>query len=431
MCPAGSLPAEAVDGGGPMNHETAESSESGEPSETLLAIRAKSIMTLAGEGPARAARLFAPLKKIDNGVLLVRGGLVEDVLPWSQAKLPADALVRDVGAVCLAPACVNAHTHLELSHLAEKTRWGRGFTAWLQSLIPLLGAAPQADAVESACAALALYGTLYVGNITGSLPGGTVLADAACNEAGLTANHFCEWFGFGAPFADGERPWPPRCRQALADDPFLMARCAPGGHALYSTGPEVLSAARQDCSRMGRVFSFHLAESPEETQLLTSGSGPLRDLYAGVVLPPDWSAPGLRPLAYAVKLGLLGPGTLAVHGVQLDAQEVEVLAASGAALCLCPRSNRNLGVGVPPVRELMESGALLCLGTDGLTSNRDLDVRKEAVWLRETMDVPPEALVRMLTVNGAAALNLLGCGAGRLEKGGPADFCVLPETLTY
>ena len=359
MCPVGSLPAEAVDGGGPMNPENTESPESDEPSEALLAIRAKSILTLGGEGPARAARLFAPLKKIDNGVLLVRDGLVEDVLPWSQAKLPAGTLVRDVGAVCLAPACVNAHTHLELSHLAEKTRWGRGFTAWLQSLIPLLGAAPQADAVESACAALALYGTLYVGNITGSLPGGTVLADAACNEAGLTASHFCEWFGFGAPFADGERPWPPRCRQALADDPFLMARCAPGGHALYSTGPEILSAARQDCSRMGRVFSFHLAESPEETQLLTSGSGPLRDLYAGVVLPPDWSAPGLRPLAYAVKLGLLGPGTLAVHGVQLDAQEVEVLAASGAALCLCTRSNRNLGVGLPPVRELRESGALL------------------------------------------------------------------------
>ena len=215
-----------------MNPENTESPESDEPSEALLAIRAKSILTLGGEGPARAARLFAPLKKIDNGVLLVRDGLVEDVLPWSQAKLPAGTLVRDVGAVCLAPACVNAHTHLELSHLAEKTRWGRGFTAWLQSLIPLLGAAPQADAVESACATLALYGTLYVGNITGSLPGGTVLADAACNEAGLTASHFCEWFGFGAPFADGERPWPPRCRQALADDPFLMARCAPGGHAL-------------------------------------------------------------------------------------------------------------------------------------------------------------------------------------------------------
>jgi Cytosine deaminase and related metal-dependent hydrolases len=117
--------------------------------------------------------------------------------------------------------------------------------------------------------------------------------------------------------------------------------------------------------------------------------------------------------------------------VQLDAQKVKVLPPA-ARPCACARARTAILVlGCRPVRELMESGALLCLGTDGLTSNRDLDVRKEAVWLRETMDVPPEALVRMLTVNGAAALNLLGCGAGRLEKGGPADFCVLPENLTY
>ena len=145
----------------------------------------------------------------------------------------------------------------------------------------------------------------------------------------------------------------------------------------------------------------------------------------------DWRAPGLRPLAYALRLGLLCAGTLAVHGVQLDQQEVEVLAASGAALCLCPRSNRRLDVGLAPVRELMESGCLLCLGTDGLTSNRDLDVRQEAAWLRETLDVPPEALVRLLTVNGVAALNLQASGAGRLEPGAPADFCVLPEALVY
>ena len=112
-------------------------------------------------------------------------------------------------------------------------------------------------------------------------------------------------------------------------------------------------------------------------------SGRSPPLAAGRHAPKRIAATPHR--AYALKLGLLGSGTLAVHGTQLDAQEVEVLAASGAALCLCPRSNRNLGVGVPPVRELMESGALLCLGTDGLTSNRDLDVRKEAVWLRETM----------------------------------------------
>ena len=54
-----------------------------------LAIRARSIVTLAGEGPSRGARLFAPLKKIDNAVLIVRGGLVEEVRPWSAAAAPA------------------------------------------------------------------------------------------------------------------------------------------------------------------------------------------------------------------------------------------------------------------------------------------------------------------------------------------------------
>lgn len=124
----------------------------------VLAIRAKSVLTLAGESPARGVQLFAALKKIDNAVLLVRDGLVEDVRPWAQARLPVGARVRDVGPVCLAPGCVNAHVHLELSHLAGRTLWGKGFTPWLESLIPLLGAPPGAAAAEalaSACADLA------------------------------------------------------------------------------------------------------------------------------------------------------------------------------------------------------------------------------------------------------------------------------------
>lgn len=401
---------------------------------SVLAIRAKTIVPLGGEHAARGARLFAPLKKIDNAVLLVRNGLVEDVLPWKSARLPAGALVRDVGPVCLIPACINAHTHIQLSRLAGRTLWGKGFAAWLADMIPQLGAAPAdevAAAVESACESLAVAGTSHVGDVGGSLRGALTLVDRNCRAAGVSVSHFCEWFGFGPPFVDHKGPWPPRCRDEVAADASLAAHCAPAGHALYSTAPEALRAAREYCARNNAVFSFHLAESPEESQLLLTGDGPLYDCYAGSVLPDGWRPPGMRPLAYAASLGLLGPGTLAVHGVQLDAQEVEVLAAGGAALCLCPRSNRNLGVGAPPVRALLENGGLLCLGTDGLTSNTDLDVRQEAVYLRESLDVPPEALIRLLTVNGAAALGLNDAGAGRLTPGGSAAFCILPETLTY
>ena len=79
----------------------------------------------------------------------------------------------------------------------------------------------------------------------------------------------------------------------------------------------------------------------------------------------------------------------------------------------------------PLVTALAEAGVLLCLGTDGLTSNTDLDVRQEAVALQE-QGLSPEALVRMLTVNGAAAL---GRGdLGTLEPGRPARWAVLPNT---
>ncbi|MDR2743837.1 MAG: amidohydrolase family protein [Desulfovibrio sp.] len=400
----------------------------------VLILRAKTMITLAGETPARGRELFAPLKKIDNGALVVRGGVVESALPWPECMPPPGARVRDLGEVCLAPACFNAHAHVNLSHMAGRTVRHRGFAAWLASLIQLLGEPPAPEAhklaLRNACADMAGAGTAHVGDFCGSIPAnpGPEAVDEAGRANGLSMTHFCEWLGFSPPLNDGIHPWPPHCRTALAGGP-LQDRAAPCGHALYSTAPQTLRAVRRFCARQGKVFAFHFAESPEEVQMLADGDGLLKDLCAGRLLPENWRAPGMRPLAYAESLGLLGPGVLAVHGVRLNADEAARLAASGAALCLCPRSNSNLGLGVPPVRKLADSGVLLCLGTDGLVSNDDLDVRREAVYLRETLDMPPEALVRFLTVNGAAALGLEN--AGQLTPGNAADFCILPESLTY
>jgi cytosine/adenosine deaminase-related metal-dependent hydrolase len=399
-----------------------------------LILRAKTIVTLAGEKPARGKKLFAPLKKTDNGALVVRGGIVESALPWSECKPPPGAAVRDLGEICLAPACVNAHAHVNLSHLVGRTVRHKGFAAWLASLIPLLDEplSPEVHklALLNACADMAGAGTAHVGDICGptAVNAGPEAADEAGRSCGLGMTHFCEWLGFSPPLNDEVHPWPPHCRAALAGKP-IQARSAPYGHALYSTAPQTLRAVRRFCSRQRKIFAFHLAESSEETRMLTDGDGPLKDLYAARVLPEDWRAPGMRPLAYAESLDLLGPGVLAVHGVRLNPDETARLAASGASLCLCPRSNNNLGLGAPPVHGFMESGVLLCLGTDGLTSNDDLDVRREAVYLREKLDVPSEALVRLLTVNGAAALGLKN--AGQLTPGSAAKFCILPEPLTY
>ena len=396
-----------------------------EHDDRLRIIRARTILDMLGERPATGRDLFRPLKGLDNAALLVRGGRVLDVLPWKSVRVPAGTPVTDMGDVTLMPGSINAHCHLQLSHTAGRTLFGAGFTAWLRSLIALLREEHDGTALIGACRDMAAAGTAHVGDYAGD---GLLAVDAAVRAEGMGVTHFCEWFGGQAPFIDDGRPWPPRCRALLERRPEVAVRCAPAGHALYSTDARVLQDARQWCRLKGRPFALHLAESEDETRLLLDGEGPLWDCYRGMVLPEDWAVPHLRPVAYARRLGLLGPGTLAVHGVQLEPAEVEALAASGSALCLCPRSNDHLAVGTAPVASLLESGLLCCLGTDGLSSNTDLDVRREAVFLRETLDVAPQALIRCLTVNGAAALGL--AGHGRLEPGSRAVFSVLPGSLS-
>jgi len=134
---------------------------------------------------------------------------------------------------------------------------------------------------------------------------------------------------------------------------------------------------------------------------------------------------------YAAELGLLDEGTLAVHCVQLDAADIRLLAESGAHVCLCPRSNAAINVGTAPARALADAGAPLCLGTDSLASNHDLDLWNEARALRDLPpghDLPPAALLRLLTVGGAAAL---GRGdIGSMAPGRRARLALLPEDFS-
>lgn len=386
----------------------------------MKAFRARRVIALAGEKPATGRDLFKPLSVLDDGIIITAKGKIEAIGPFRSTRLPTGCQVEDLGEVTVIPAPVNAHCHLRLSHLAGKTIWGRGFSAWLKSLIPPILAekdlspnAPERHAITSACAEAcreAAQGACHVGDIGGSLPGSLGLVAECARKANLGLSQFCECFGFGP----ANSPWPEASR------PELTENCAPAGHALYSTAPETLVGARNFCRENRLTFSMHLAESQEETEQLLDGSGPLYELYRGKVLPENWRPPKMRPAEFAASLGLFGPGFLAVHGVWLNRREMDALARSGSALCLCPRSNKNLAVGRADIAGLVESGVLLCLGTDGLTSNTDVNVLNEARFLLDVL--PEEALLRMLTINGATALGL--GQAGRLAPGAPANFRV-------
>jgi len=394
----------------------------------------------------------------------LRGGVIEAVEPMEAFRRRAGVPLTDLGEVTLTPGVVNCHAHLELSHLAGRTVLGGGFVPWVKSLLPLAGADTppevRAAALTEAARQLAACHTAHVGDITAVAP---AAVRRAMQAASIGCSHFAEVFGYRFTTPDGEPAAPadtaalwPRAmaelvtadmrRDVEGDAPAMPASGpapAPGapfpihpdaalaGHALYSTHPVAMAAARRWCERNHRVFSLHLAEHPDEVEFLTTGRGALADLLAVRVLPPGFAAPGMRPVPYAAELGLLDEGTLAVHCVQLDASDIRLLAESGAHVCLCPRSNAAISVGTAPARALAEAGAPLCLGTDSLASNHDLNLWNEARALRDLPaghDLPAAALLRLLTVGGASALGRGDIGA--IVPGRRARLALLPQDFS-
>lgn len=350
-----------------------------------------------------------PFPVLDNARITVVNGVIQDVGKASCHYDDASEIV-DYGDVILLPGLANAHTHLQLSWLHPLLELNQGFVPWLRSLVPPLLKArstayanPEPEMLQALLSAfqnLVESGTALVGDIGASLRGAPSLINDLAEKNGIHVLHFCEWFGFGD---DCAIPWPQECRDEMKNARF-QENAAPAGHALYSTSAETLQKLKRWCALKKRIFSIHLAESEEESELLLNGEGALYEYYKDMVLPENWMPPKVRPLPLALKLQLLDEDSLAVHCVQVTDEDITLLASTGCSACLCPRSNSRLGAGQAPAQKLLDAGINVCLGTDGLTSNDDLDLRNEAEYLLGNQDISPFTLVRMMTVNGVKAL---------------------------
>lgn len=362
---------------------------------------------------------------LDDAALVMAGRRVLDVGPRRRVLAGFAGPVRGLGPVTLVPGLLNAHTHLELSHLAGLGPRGQGFAAWAAWLARALRPAPEPTAIPRAVAEALAAGTGAVLDI-GSRQGPAVVR--ALDAAGCCGLVCHEYFGFRPPPA---RDLPKALDVALdaaGRDPGLLHLGA-SGHALYSTSPDNLRRARDIARRLGRPYPLHLAEHAAEVELLATGTGPLAALLGGRVLPRDYRPPGRSPVAEAERLGLLGPDTLAVHAVWLDPADRAILARTGTAVCLCPRSNAAIGVGVADAPALADAGIPLCLGTDSLASNADLDLWNEVRrLLADHPDFPPKALLPALTTVPAALLGRPD-DLGRLARGARGGYAVLPADL--
>jgi cytosine/adenosine deaminase-related metal-dependent hydrolase len=313
----------------------------------------------------------------------------------------------DLGNTAILPGLVNAHTHLELSYLHRQVPGGESFVSWIRTVMaarrdrPDPNAADILDAIDDGIGQAIRCGTVAVGDISNTLTTCAPLAASA-----LDGVVFCEIIGFNPqdPIALVER-----AREAIRDAIARTGcRASLAAHAPYSVAPAVLRAIAAAVDRDGLACSVHVAESRHEVEFLHAGGGPWRALLEDVgAWNPAWVPPGVSPVRYLDDEGFLSSRTLAVHGVQMSADDLACLAVRGATLVTCPRSNVYTGAGTPPVEQFYASGVSVAVGTDSLASTPDLSIFAELATMRSlARDVPASMLLDSATRQGARALGL-------------------------
>jgi aminodeoxyfutalosine deaminase len=351
-------------------------------------------------------------------------GLSEDAQSGSREDPPVAGGHVPEQRVIL-PALVNAHTHLELSWLAGAVPPAEAMPLWAERLIAARGSAVR-DPVEPIIAAIAecrASGTALVGDVTNTLAAYEPIADSL-----LSACVFREVLGFRS---DDPASIVAAVRNQLEGlTPSARLRPSIVPHAPYSVSPRLLAEVAGASG--GRIVSVHLGESADECEFLAEGTGRWRALLERLgAWNSAWVPPACGPVQYLARFGLVNDRLLAVHGVYLEDRELELLAAAGATVVACPRSNRWTGSGDPPIERFYGAGVRVAVGTDSLASVADLNVFQELAAMRALAPrVPARHLLETATRSGADALGF-GDELGTIAAGKRAELisvALLPDT---
>jgi len=358
-----------------------------------------------------AARSTSPAAILEGAVALEGDRIVE--VGTAAALAARHGNLEHLDAVLL-PAMVNAHLHLELSHLAGRVPGGDGLAGWIERFVAArqaVGEVGAGPAMVRACQELDRAGVAAVGDVTNTLASLGPLA-----EAGLAGTLFHEVFGSAPERLEAARAAARVIRANHATTGVIGLRVVESPHAVYSTEQAGLLSLLA-----GPPASIHLAEDPAEREFVATGGGPFGALRRRMGGPPG--QPGWARSPVALVASRLSPGWLVVHAVDIDDDDLRALAACGATVVLCPRSNQHISQAVPPLPRLLAAGIPLALGTDSLASCPTLAPLAEVAALRRAFPEVPARAIVPLAWNGAA----VGAPAvGRLRPGTSPGLLAAP-----
>lgn len=350
-----------------------------------------------------------PSGEVKSKNIIMEDQYIKDVADSVPADFRADKTIDGEGKFA-APGLINAHTHASMTLLRSYAD-DMALMPWLSEKI---------WPVEDKMTADDLYWGAMLAAIEMIKSGTTTFADMygpfvdsvakAAIDSGLRAV-LARGIVAVAPGADEKLEDSVRLYKTYnnAENGRLTVMLSP--HSLYTCQPEFLKKMADTANKIGAEIHTHMSET----------EGEVADCIKNY---------GKRPFAHVESTGLFENGTLAAHCVHLYDEDIEIIKKYNIRAAHNPGSNLKLASGVAPVTKLLNEGVTVALGTDGASSNNNLDMLEEirlAALLAKVESNDPESVpaltaIKMATEYGATAVGVKNIG--KIEKDYKADIVI-------
>jgi cytosine/adenosine deaminase-related metal-dependent hydrolase len=313
---------------------------------------------------------------------------------------------EQVEAGAIVPGFVNAHCHIELSHLHGKFRKGTGMAGFIDQINALRDWAGRDVKVQLT--------QKWMDKMWAD--GVSAMADINNDDSSFEVKKhhnmytrtFLEVFGSEPEMCDGVMRDVTELNK-LAEEAGIDA--APTPHSCYTMSPQLLSASAAKGLESG-YLSYHSQESQEEEDLIMSGTGAMYEnrRNAGMSTPEVTGESSLKYFLDRladVRQAPYDEHILLVHNVCLQQSDIDAIrkAMNNAFFAVCPLSNLFIHNALPPIDLMRRNGLDILLGTDSLSSNDDLDMVKEMICLHGNFpEVKMQEILVWASLNGARFL---------------------------
>ena len=380
----------------------------------------------------QADKIFTGFEFLDPGHVLImdQNGKVIEIMAEMDA---GEGMERYRGI--LSPGFINAHCHLELSHLKNAIPPHTGLIPFLSDVVTKRDhdQALILESIEKAEEEMALEGIVAVGDICN-----TSNTLQTKRKSKIKWNNFIEVLGMRDEKAEANLLQYEGVLKIFTDAAINMDADAFKSslvpHAPYSISNKTFEGIN---NRTGhQIISMHSQENPAEDELYTKGTGDFIQFFNTLGLTESpFPVTGKSSLKSCLPHFNKKQRLILVHNT-FTAEEDIVFALehakehlSGIHFCICANANLYIENRMPPIDRLIKNKAEIVLGTDSYSSNWHLSIASEIRTIRKELpEIPLQLILQWATINGARALER-DDALGSFETGKKPGIVLLDNAL--